>query len=375
MTADEQEHDSDRTVTIRRLPTKTEIPVVGHFLTYAEGDQHKRVRVRAEGVTIGRVAPSTLTIASPEISRRHCRIDLDGEWAVVTDLNSTNGTFIDNERIARPSRLRNDARLSLGSFPIRYERRDPRAVEREDELTADLVRAADYVRAILPRPIDDGPVRAAWWFEPSSQLGGDAFGYQFLDERTFAGFVLDVSGHGIGSALHAANVANVLRRRALPDVDFREPAKVAAGLNAMFPMEEHNDLMLTLWYFAYDLPSRTLRYCSAGHHASLLSQPGGAAAEALWMRGPAIGMLPAGRWTEGAVDVAPDSRLYLFSDGAFEIVDATGAEWSLETLRDIIARPSAPGLSEPERVWRAVRAAARTGPMEDDVSVVVLTFR
>jgi len=227
------------------------------------------------------------------------------------------------------------------------------------------------VRAILPRPIADGPVLADWWFVPSSQLGGDAFGYQFLDDDTFAGFVLDVSGHGIGSAMHAANVANVLRRRALPGVDFRDPAQVASGLNAMFPMEDHNELMLTLWYFVYDLASRTLRFCSAGHHPAYLLVPD---SRALTAKGPAIGMLPFGRWVTETIAIPPDARLYVFSDGAFEIIGLDGREWRIEDLRAVITAPGEAASPEARRIWLKVREAVRAGPLDDDFSMLVVTF-
>jgi serine phosphatase RsbU (regulator of sigma subunit) len=370
----DDEDESERTIARRPSVARPEAPVMAHFLAFTENEEIRRVAIGPGSVTIGRVAPSEVTIKAPEVSRQHCRIDLDGEWALVTDLNSTNGTFVGGDRVERPIRLENGSVLSLGSFQIRYERRDPRAVAQEEELAADLRRAVDYVRAILPPPIEDGPVHAEWWFVPSSQLGGDAFGYQFLDDDTFAGFVLDVSGHGIGSAMHAVNVANVLRRRALPGVDFREPAQVAAGLNAVFPMEEHNDLMLTLWYFVYDLPARMLRFCAAGHHASYLVSPGDEKPAALTVRGSAVGMLPAGRWIAGTIVTPPGGQLYVFSDGAFEIIGMDGREWGIEDLRAIIARPAEASLPEARRVWQAIRTAARPGPLDDDVSILVVTF-
>ena len=42
--------------------------------------------------------------------------------------------------------------------------------------------AAAYVESILPPPITDGPVLAEWFYRPSTQLAGDAFGYQMLDD-------------------------------------------------------------------------------------------------------------------------------------------------------------------------------------------------
>lgn len=346
---------------------------LGHYLAFTQDGEPRRVPIGPGGLTIGRVAPNDLVIASPDISRRHCKIEPDGEGALLTDLGSTNGSFVGGERAEKPVRLGNGTRFTLGSFTMTYERRDRREVAEEEGLAEELRRAMDYVRAILPQPIAEGPVRTDWWFVPSSRLGGDAFGYQFLDDRTFAGFVLDVSGHGIGSSMHAANVANALRRRALPGVDFRDPAAVAAGLNAMFPMEEHNGLMLTLWYFVYDAPTRGLRFCAAGHHPAYLLAPGAREAEPLWVRSPAIGMLPGGRWSVGAATVAPGSRLYVFSDGAFEIVPAGGGAWGIEDLRRIFAQPEA-GAAEAQRIYQAVRAAAGTGPLDDDFSLLAVRF-
>ncbi len=365
---------SERTI-MRRAPLVAAPALeLGHFLAFTPGAELRRVPIGPAGLTIGRHAPSDLVIPLPDISRRHCRIDLDGEWAVLTDLGSTNGSFIGGERVERPTRLDNGSQFVLGSFPIRYEQRDRREVADEAELADDLRRAMDYVRAILPQPIADGPIRTEWWFVPSAQLGGDAFGYQYLDPETFAGFVLDVSSHGIGSAMHAANVANTLRRRALPGVDFHDPAAVAAGLNEMFPMEEHNGLMLTLWYFVHDLPSRCLRFCAAGHHPSFLLAPGAAAAEPLWRRSPAIGMLAGRTWATGTVAIAPGSRLYVFSDGAFEIVPADGRAWAIDDLRRILERPAGPGQAEAQRIYQAVRALVRPGPLDDDFSVLAVTF-
>jgi hypothetical protein len=374
MTSDGDDDATEHTM-IRRAPIiHAPAQEVGHFLTYADNANETRVPVSLAGVTIGRLPPSDLQIASPEISRRHCRIDLDGDDAVLTDLGSTNGTFVNGERVEKSARLRNGSRLSLGSFPIRYERRDLRELAEEAAFAADLRRAEDYVRAILPPPVTAGAVRAEWCFVPSSQLGGDAFGYQFLDDETFAGFVLDVSGHGIGSAMHAANVANALRRRTLPGVDFRDPGQVASGVNAVFPMEEHNGLMLTLWYFTYDMPTRQLRFCAAGHHAAFLVSPDAPEPMALWLRGPAIGMLPHGKWAVGRAEIPPGSRMYVFSDGAFEIVAADGRQWGIEDLREIVSAGRTHGMAEPQRLYQAVRTAARPGPLDDDFSMLVVGF-
>ncbi len=374
MTNPDGTDEDDRTITVRAVVARAPALDIGHYLAFSQDGELRRVPIAPGGMVIGRAPPADIVIPVPEISRRHCRIDVEGDRASITDIGSTNGTFLGGERLEKPARLRNGSQLSLGSFALRYERRDKSEVAEEAELASELRRAADYVRAILPQPIATGPVRTEWWFVPSAQLGGDAFGYEFLPDGTFTGFVLDVSGHGIGSAMHAANVANVLRRHALPGVDFRDPGQVAAGLNAMFPMEEHNGLLFTLWYFAYEPATRQIRFCAAGHHPSFLVSPSAPDPVPLWLRGPTIGMLPRGNWGVGRAEVPAGSRLYVFSDGAFEIIEASGRQWVIEDLRQIMKGVEVAGVSEAQRLYQAVRAATGPGPLDDDFSVLVVRF-
>jgi serine phosphatase RsbU (regulator of sigma subunit) len=346
---------------------------VGHYLVVGKVEALTRHRIGPAGLTIGRTPPSELLLASPDVSRRHCRIDIEDERATVTDLGSSNGTFVNGARITGPTPLRNGVRLQLGTTALKYERRDTQEVQAEDQLSQDIHRAVEYARALLPNPIESGPVQAEWYFAPCAKLGGDIFGYQFLDDTCFTGFLLDVSGHGIGSALHAIAAGNALRRGALPGADLRDPAAIAATLNTMFRMEDHNGLMLTLWSWSYDVATRVLRFCCAGHHPALLAIPGQAAPLPLGSRNPAIGMLPARQWRAEQVVVPSGSRLYVFSDGAFDLVGADGRQWTQDDIARIVAQVPTQDLPEAERIYRAARAAA-LGPLQDDFSAVVIGF-
>src|SRR5688500_9032840 len=82
--------------------------------------------------------------------------------------------------------------------------------ESERQLANEVNEAAKYVQSLLPESLKTGPVRIDWRFVPSTQLGGDAFGYHWLDEKHLAVYLLDVSGHGVGSSLLAVTVLNIL---------------------------------------------------------------------------------------------------------------------------------------------------------------------
>lgn len=98
-----------------------------------------------------------------------------------------------------PDRLEMIARIRYHSNAyIRLLERNE-AFRRLDEsqkiLQGELADAAAYVKSILPLPLTNG-IKSDWRFIPSTQLGGDAFGYHWLDGRYFAIYLLDVCGHG-----------------------------------------------------------------------------------------------------------------------------------------------------------------------------------
>ena len=59
----------------------------------------RRYLVARAGATLGRSAPADIVLAESEVSRAHCRITVEGDELVVTDLGSTNGTFVDGARV------------------------------------------------------------------------------------------------------------------------------------------------------------------------------------------------------------------------------------------------------------------------------------
>jgi len=71
-----------------------------------------------EGILIGRDPECDVVLDQPMISKRHARIRLQGENHVVEDLGSTNGTFLNGERITKPVVFKASDRLSLGSVEI-----------------------------------------------------------------------------------------------------------------------------------------------------------------------------------------------------------------------------------------------------------------
>ena len=82
--------------------------------------------LKADKTTIGRVEDNTFQIAEPSVSSHHCEVVLRGNEVVIKDLNSTNGTFINEEKITE-SVLKPGQTLRLGQIELRLEDGAPAA--------------------------------------------------------------------------------------------------------------------------------------------------------------------------------------------------------------------------------------------------------
>ena len=82
--------------------------------------------LKLEKTTIGRVEDNTFQIAEPSVSSHHCEVELKGNEVLVRDLNSTNGTFINGEKVTekviKPGQI-----LRLGQIEMRLETDAPAA--------------------------------------------------------------------------------------------------------------------------------------------------------------------------------------------------------------------------------------------------------
>ena len=76
--------------------------------------------LKVDKTTIGRVEDNTFQIAEPSVSSHHCEVLLRGPEVVVRDLNSTNGTFINGEKVTETV-LKPGQVLRLGQIEMRLE--------------------------------------------------------------------------------------------------------------------------------------------------------------------------------------------------------------------------------------------------------------
>jgi len=243
-------------------------------------------------------------------------------------------------------------------------------------LDRELSEAACYVRGLLPPRLLERRLSIDWSFIPSSNLGGDIFGYHRLPGGELALYLVDVSGHGIEAALLSVTIVNALRNGSLAGADFLDPASVLSRLNRAFPTEEQNNMFFTIWYGVLDEGRGVLRYSTAGAVPALLlrGHPAPQDPELLGTEGAAAGVDEDADYRTKSLVLDEGCRLFLFSDGLFETRGSDGRMMNfgdfLRSFKDLGAEKG-PLL---KTLLERARARTATGRFEDDVSFLELRF-
>jgi sigma-B regulation protein RsbU (phosphoserine phosphatase) len=329
------------------------------------------------------VMPS-IELGGGRVADLHFYLDSECTWVVLLDVTAERDqarrvqqkayemTLL-QEKEALLNRRLEAANAALRATQRELETSREALIRVHERLQGELAEAAGYVRSLLPAPMSE-PFTIDWRFVPSTELGGDAFGYNWVDPDHFALYLLDVCGHGVGPSLMSIAVLHVLQAASLRDVDFRNPSQVLGALNARYQMESNNDLYFTLWYGVYHPATRRLDYGSAGHPPAVLIGAGTQSVRLLKAKGIPIGLTPDAAYARETVLVPDDTRLYLFSDGAFEVQRPDGTMMKFEGLLRFMTRPGMDSKSDLDLLFQHLAQIRGDNALEDDFSMIRFRF-
>jgi sigma-B regulation protein RsbU (phosphoserine phosphatase) len=206
-----------------------------------------------------------------------------------------------------------------------------------DLLDRDLIEARKLQQTLVrERHRDFGAGTATILLRPSGHVGGDLVGCFEISPTRIALYSVDVSGHGVASAMMTARLAGLLsgaspdqnialKTGAYGERDAWPPEKVAARFNRMMLEDMQVDQYFTMAYAEVDLITGHVALVQAGHpHPALLRADG--AVEYLGQGGLPIGLIDGARFERVETLLTPGDRLFLVSDGVTECPDAVGVE-------------------------------------------------
>lgn len=224
--------------------------------------------------------------------------------------------------------------------------------EAHKRMKRDLEAAAKIQQTQLPTGTPDlARAQCAWRYVPCDELAGDTLNIFPLDDDKIGLMVLDVSGHGVPSALLSVTLSRMISGTRdtssvlwTTDPGSEEPrvatpAEVAEALARRFPYDSETHQYFTMVYGILDTSQRCFTYISAGHPSVIHLRPG-SDPTFHGSTGAPIALLPSfvpkKPHEQAEISLEPGDRIYLYSDGITEACDSEGEEFGEERIAGLL---------------------------------------
>lgn len=255
-------------------------------------------------------------------------------------------------RLHRRRRAFNREMVSQGFFSMRRELSQAKAVQ----------------LALFPKTIQTDAIDFDFTYVPANEVGGD-FIHASVDAKGRLDIVLlDVTGHGLASALTVSRLSGEIERLLAEDPDI-EPGHVLRMLNRYVNLTlSRHGVYATALCIQVDPATGDVRYANAGHPPAFVRRATGAVEQydsTTWL----LGAAPDSMFEHDQLSfvLGPRDSLILVTDGVHEAPDRKGLQFGLQRLTEALARTP-----EPDR-WSLHVASAvdqwRRGVGDDDVLV------
>ena len=256
-----------------------------------------------------------------------------------------------------------------------------------DSLDSDLIEAKKLQQSLVSdRYRDLGPAEVSMLLRSSGHVGGDLVGMFPVSKTRVGLYGIDVSGHGISSALMTARLAGylsagapdqnvALRKIENGDYEPRPPSETIATLNRLILSEMETELYFTLLLADVNLETGKVIMAQAGHPYPALQRANGRV-EFLGTGGLPVGLIDGAQYEQFEIAMNAGDRLMIHSDGVVECADPTGAlldDVGLGSILHDLRQTHGMACLE-SLIWKLADFAG-DDDFTDDVSAVLLEFK
>lgn len=207
---------------------------------------------------------------------------------------------------------------------------------------------------------------------PMQEVGGDIFDIFTSENGKVRILIADATGHGVQAALITMLIKGEyesLKKTA------SSPAEILKRMNSTFlERYSHVNLLFTCFIADLDFPNNMLTYCSAGHPAQILFR-----ADKMFFlpsTGKIPGILKDAGYYEKNLEFQKGDRLFLFTDGIFEEIDSSGAEFGEDRIHSALIRSRNSALEESvSSALKELYSYLNGNPIQDDVTVIGVEYK
>ncbi|HJW84062.1 MAG TPA: SpoIIE family protein phosphatase, partial [Anaerolineae bacterium] len=246
------------------------------------------------------------------------------------------------------------------------------ALIKQERLERELELARDIQLRLLPAAFPEVPgVQFASAYRPAREVGGDLYDVIDLGQGRLGLLMADVSDKGLPAAFYMGVARSLILAEARRT---ESPREVLVNANRLLQEVGRAEMFLTAFYGIYDVKTRRLAYCRAGHDQPLWLRADGHVVR-LNAPGMLIGMLDPDELDLAELEIflSPGDTLILYTDGMTDALDPYGVEFGVKHW----ARRAAENAHLPTdqlcaALFDEVSAFQSTAPQMDDMTLLVM---
>lgn len=256
----------------------------------------------------------------------------------------------------RTHRRRFDRRMvTKGYFSMRRELSQARALQ----------------MALFPKPLRSPQLEFDFAYVPANEVGGDFIHASVTDNGRVDIVMMDVTGHGMASALTVARLSGEVERLLAEDPDIA-PGTVLRALNryATLTLAKHG-VYLTALAIQVNPATGVVRYANAGHPPAWVRR-GDGKIERFDSTTFLLGAVSDSEFDDEEMEIVLSASdvLLLVTDGVHEAIDRSGRQFGLERLQEALGRTPAPERWSSHLTQAVEQWSGRIG--DDDVLVATV---
>lgn len=208
---------------------------------------------------------------------------------------------------------------------------------------------------------------------PAKEVGGDFYDFFMIDEKHLAVVIADVSGKGVPAALFMVIAKTLIKNYAQMGM---EPCHVFTKVNQLLCEGNEASLFVTAWMGVLDIESGKLTYVNAGHNPPMIKLANGSFTYLKSRRGFVLAGLDTSRYNQNELMMAPGDKLFLYTDGVTEAMNAEQQLYGEQRLSDYLNAHLSDSVSETLLHLKEDIAAFSGGaPQFDDITMLILDYR
>ncbi len=245
--------------------------------------------------------------------------------------------------------------------------------KRQMEIEAELSLAARVQQSLAPRSLVWNNLEVEAYYRPARIIGGD-FGVILPQGDEFLNLVMcDVSGHGMGSAL----VANRIYSETLHELEVKtDPGTLLQRLHKfVYDRLGVDGCCFTMAATRFSQHGHRVTFASAGHPPAMLFSDG--VLRLLDSQNGLLGCLADTAPSDSAdeIDLATGDRLVLYTDGLVEVLNQNHEMLAVEGLAKLVRESATQRLAQMKQTILEGVTTWNSGPIADDLSLIIVELR